>query len=40
MCSIVDRFLGTCGYMPPTTRFAIMSVLAAFLLATALRLRN
>lgn len=40
MCSIVDRFLGACGYMPPTTRFAIMAVLAALLLGTVLRLRS
>jgi len=33
MCSSIDRFLGYCGYMPPATKFAIVSVIIAAFLA-------
>ena len=40
MCSTIDRFLGYCGYMPPTTKLALFSVVIAAFLAMALAARN
>ncbi len=40
MCSTIDRFLGYCGYMPPSSRFAIYAVVIAALLAISLRVRG
>lgn len=40
MCSTFERFLGACGYMPPTTRFAFVSMAVAFVLGSAFMLRN
>lgn len=40
MCSVIDRFFGACGYMPPTTRFFVLSAMVALLLGAALRIRN
>lgn len=40
MCSVVDRFLGYCGYMPPQSRFAVYAVLIMALLAISLRARS
>jgi len=40
MCSVVDRFLGYCGYMPPQSRFAVYAVIITALLAISLRARS
>jgi hypothetical protein len=40
MCSAIDRFLGYCGYMPPSTRFAVYAVIIAALLAISMRARG
>ncbi|HUN47467.1 MAG TPA: hypothetical protein VMU85_13145 [Stellaceae bacterium] len=40
MCSTIDRFLGYCGYMPPATKFAVVSVIVAACLAVALTARS
>jgi hypothetical protein len=40
MCSVFDRFLGYCGYMPPQSRFALYAVIIAALLALSLRARG
>jgi hypothetical protein len=40
MCSTLERFLGQCGYMQPTTKFAIVSMIAAAFLAMALAARS
>ncbi len=36
MCSTLDRFFGYCGYMPPTTKLALLSVVVAAFLAMVL----
>jgi hypothetical protein len=40
MCSTFDRFLGYCGYMPPTTKLALVSVVVAAFIAMALTARS
>jgi hypothetical protein len=40
MCSAIDRFLGSCGYMPPTTKFAVISALIAACLAVVMTQRS
>ncbi len=40
MCSTIDRFLGYCGYMTPTTKFALLSVVVAAFLAVTLAARS
>ena len=40
MCSTLDRFLGYCGYMPPTTKLALVSVVVAAFLAMAMATRS
>jgi hypothetical protein len=36
MCYTLDRFLGYCGYMPPSTKMALLSVVVAAFIAMAL----
>jgi hypothetical protein len=40
MCSTIDRFLGYCGYMPPSTKLSLLSVVVAAFLAMALAARS
>ncbi|HLJ20349.1 MAG TPA: hypothetical protein VKU84_09135 [Stellaceae bacterium] len=40
MCSTLDRFLGYCGYMPPGTKLALVSVVVAAFIAMALTARS
>ena len=40
MCYTLDRFLGYCGYMPPTTKLALLSVVVAAFLAMTLAARS
>ncbi len=40
MCSTLDRFLGVCGYMPLSTKLALVSVLVAAFIAMALTVKN
>ena len=40
MCSTLERFLSQCGYMQPTTKFAIVSMIVVAFLAVALAARS
>ena len=40
MCSTLDRFLGYCGYMPPSTKLALVSVVIAAFIAMAWTARS
>ncbi len=40
MCSTLDRFLGYCGYMPPETKLALISVVVAAFIAMALTAKS
>jgi hypothetical protein len=40
MCSTLDRFLGFCGYMPASTKLALVSVVVAAFIAMALTARS
>jgi hypothetical protein len=40
MCSTLDRLLGSWGYMPPSTKLALLSVVVAAFLAMALAARS
>ena len=40
MCSTIDRFLGYCGYMSPSTKLELLSVAVAAFLAMALAARS
>jgi len=40
MCSTIDRFLGYCGSMPPTTKLSLISIVIAALLSIALAARS
>lgn len=40
MCSTIDRFIGYCGYTPPTTKLALLSLVVAALLAISLTARS
>lgn len=40
MCSTLDRFLGYCGSMPPTTKLSLLSAVVAAFLAMALTARS
>jgi hypothetical protein len=40
MCSTIDRVLGYCGYMPPSTKLSLLAVAVAAFLAMALAARS
>lgn len=40
MCSTLDRFLGYCGYMPPQTKLALLSIVVAAFIAMALTVKS
>ena len=40
MCSTIDRLLGYCGYMPPSTKLWPLAVAVAAFLAMALAARS
>ena len=40
MCSTLDRLLGYCGYMDPSTKLSLVAVAIAAFIAMALTARN
>jgi len=40
MCSTLDRLLGYCGYMAPSTKLEVLSVVVAAFLAMTLAARS
>ncbi len=40
MCSTLDRLLGYCGYMPASTKLALLSIVVAAFIAMALTAKS